>query len=367
MPGTGNRNAGLLILDRYISWEIIRPFCTGLGLLVLVFIGYSAAKQLSLAATGQLDMLTAFRLIGLNTLITLEILLPSALFFSVLAAIGRLYRDAEMRALYAAGISRGRILESVFKFSFLIAIVTGVISIEGRPWAYRESYRLEAEAAAEFDLKKMATGEFVTMEGSDYIFIAEDVDIEQGLHKGVFLQKTHSDGSHSEIIVAEAASLPVLNPGHSLTAEFYNGFNYLLDNRKHRDVSLEFKRLTVHLPNEEAQEQYRRKAETTGNLRRSSEPKDVAEYQWRITTPLATVLLALLAVPLGRAAPREPRFRSFFIALGIYVAVFSLTSVMRTWIEQGKLGVFPGLWGAYAVVAVLLLLLVYPPRPRRAR
>ena len=102
----------LLIIDRHISWEIIRPFCMGLGLLILVFIGFSAARQLSLAAEGQLDMLTAFKLIGLNTLITLEILLPSALFFSVLSAIGRLYRDSEMSALYAAGVSRARILEA---------------------------------------------------------------------------------------------------------------------------------------------------------------------------------------------------------------------------------------------------------------
>ena len=352
-----------MIIDRYISWEIIRPFVTGLGLLVLVFIGYSAAKFLTLAASGELDMLSAFKLVGLNTLITLEVLLPSALFFSVLAAIGRLYRDAEMNALYAAGISRGRILEAVFKLAVVVALITGLISIQGRPWAYRESYRLEAEAAAQFDLKRMATGEFVTMEGSDYTFIARDLDLEQGLHKGVFLQKDHRKGTRSEIIVAESASLPVLNPGQALTAEFFNGYNYLLDNRERRDITMEFKRLTIHLANEEAVERYRRKAETTASLANSDLPKDIAEYQWRITTPLATVLLALIAVPLGRNSPRESRFRSFFIALAVYIALFSFTSVMRTWIEQGRMGAFPGLWTSYAVTAVLLVLLVYPPRP----
>ena len=45
-----------LIIDRHISWEILRPFITGLGLLVLVFIGFSAASQLSLAAEGKLDI-----------------------------------------------------------------------------------------------------------------------------------------------------------------------------------------------------------------------------------------------------------------------------------------------------------------------
>ena len=93
----------------------------------------------------------------------------------------------------------------------------------------------------------------------------------------------------------------------------------------------------------------------------SEEPRDIAEYQWRITTPLATVLLALLAVPLARSAPRESRFRNFAIALVVYVALFSMTSVLRTWIEQGKLGALPGLWSAYVIEGLLLVLLVTQP------
>ncbi len=362
-PGQNPR----VIIDRYISFEILRPFVTGLGLLVLVFIGYSAALQLNLAAQGKLDMLTAFKLVGLNTLVTLEVLLPSALFFSVLASVGRLYRDAEMNALYAAGISRVRILEAVFKLAVVVAIVTGIISIIGRPWAYRESYRLEAEAAAQFDLKRMASGEFVVMEGSDYTFIANDLDLDRGLHLGVFLQKDHEEERRTEIIVAESAALPTLNPGQALTAEFHNGYNYLLDRRRKRDITLEFKRMVVTLANQEAQEKYRRKAETTGILAASEDPKDVAEYQWRITTPIATLLLALCAVPLARTAPRESRFRNFFIALAIYIGLLSLTAVMRNAIEQETVPRFPGMWSAHAATAVLLVLLVNGPRLRLRR
>jgi hypothetical protein len=71
------RNSTTLIIDRHISMEIVRPFCLGLGLLVLIFIGYSSSQQLALAAQGQLGLVTAFKLIGFNTLITLEILLRS--------------------------------------------------------------------------------------------------------------------------------------------------------------------------------------------------------------------------------------------------------------------------------------------------
>ncbi len=362
--------AMLVGLEFLVAGDIIRTVVvshtlvdiSSLGLLVLIFIGFSAAQQLSLAAEGQLDMLTAFKLIGLNTIITLEILLPSALFFSVLAAIGRLYRDSEMNAFYAAGVSRARILEAVFKLALAIALITGFISVLGRPWAFRTSYALESQAEAQFDLKKMATGEFVNIEGSDYTFIAEGVDLENGLHRGVFLQKDHNEQGRSEIIVAETASLPMLNPGQAMQAVFYNGHNYLLDKRKKQDITLKFGEMTVNLPNEEAQERYRRKAETTLNLALSEEPKDIAEYQWRITTPLATILLALIAVPLARSAPRESRFRNFSLALVVYVALFSMTSVLRTWIEQGKLGAMPGLWTAYVIEALLLVFLVTQPR-----
>jgi lipopolysaccharide export system permease protein len=356
-----------VIIDRYISWEIIRPFTAGLSLLLLIFIGYSASRYLGLAAEGQLDLTTAFQLIGLNAMVTLEILLPTALFFSVLSAIGRLYRDAEMHAIYASGVSRVRVLESVLKFSLLVALVTGFVSITGRPWAFKTSYALEARAAATFDLKKMAAGNVVALEGSDYVFFARGLDPEKGLHQDVFLYKKHKGttaGMGAEILVAESAAMPVLNPGDAMKAEFYNGFHYLLDYRG-RNVELEFKELVVRLPGREAQEKYRARAESTLNLSNSTQPKDIAEYQWRITTPLATVLLALIAVPLSRMAPRQPRFRNFFVALVVYVALFSITSIMRTWVEQDKLGAIPGLWTAYLIEGALLVLLVSQPIMRR--
>jgi lipopolysaccharide export system permease protein len=358
-----------LIIDRYISWEILRPFAAGLGLLVLVFVGYSAARYLGMAADGQLDVATAFKLIGLNTLVTLEILLPTALFFSVLSAVGRLYRDAEMYAVYASGISRIRVLESVLKFSLLIALFTGFLSIAGRPWAFRTSYELEAQAAASFDLKKMAAGNFMALLGSGYVFFAQDVDQQQGVHKRVFLYKQHNentDRSGSELLVAETASLPMLHPGEAMQAEFNNGFNYMLDNSKKQDLTLEFKELIVRLPMQEAQERYRARAETTLTLANSTNPKDIAEYQWRITTPLATVLLALIAVPLSRMSPRQSRSRNFFIALLVYIALFSVTSVMRTWVEQDKIGAIPGLWTAYVIeIALLIVLVTGLPRLKR--
>jgi lipopolysaccharide export system permease protein len=203
------------------------------------------------------------------------------------------------------------------------------------------------------------------MSGSDYIFIANDLDLARGRHHGVFLQKDYEDQGRAEIIIAEWAELPVLNPGHAMQAEFFNGYNYLLDLKNRQDVTTKFDNLIVRLDNQEAQEQYRRKAETTLNLSRSDQPKDIAEFQWRVTTPVATLLLALMAVPLARSAPRESRMRNVLIAVGIYIGLFTMTSVVRTGIEQSRLPEFPGMWGAYIVQLILLVVLVSQPWMKR--
>jgi hypothetical protein len=57
--------------------------------------------------------------------------------------------------------------------------------------------------------------------------------------------------------------------------------------------------------------------------------------------------------------------RNVLLAVGIYIALFSMTSVVRTAIEQGRLGELPGLWGAYALEAILLVVLVSQPWMKR--
>lgn len=337
-----------------------------MGLLIVVFAGYSSAVRLTQAAEGVIQVSTVAQLILLNTVIALEVLLPTALYLSVLAAVGRMHRDSEMVALNAAGVSELRVMAAVFKFAVVMALVVGFLSLFGRPWAYRESYRIEAEAVAEFDIRKMEAGQFIELEDSRYVLFSRDIDREQGRLREVFLQS--DEGGRSQVIHAREAYLPPVQLGTARTAEFHDGYAYRLDPDGQKDVTLRFKTLVIHLGADEGDTSYKRKAQATLSLARSDKPRDIAEYQWRLSTPVATVLLALLAVPLSRSAPRQSRFGSSFIAILVYALLFNLISMARNWVEQGRVGTIPGLWWAYAFPALLLVfLLVKPVLARRRR
>jgi len=74
-----------VILSRHITAEIVKPMLLGIALLVVVFTGYSFAVKLSQAANGVLPLPVVVRLIGLNSLIAMEILLPTALYLSIIS------------------------------------------------------------------------------------------------------------------------------------------------------------------------------------------------------------------------------------------------------------------------------------------
>lgn len=348
-----------MVLTRYITAEIVRPLFLGVGLLIIIFTGYSSAVKLAEAAQGMIDIQVIARLIGLNTIVALEVLLPTALYLSIIAALTRFYRDSEMAAMNAAGVGEKHIIRSIARLSLLIAVVVGVISTYGRPWAYRESYRLEAEAKAEFDIRKIAPGQFIELQDSKYVLHAANVDQKSGRLQEVFMQTEL--GEKIQVVFAEEAYLPPVRFGEQRKFELFKGYGYLLDRSDGKDTTLHYKELIIHIPEEELDKSYRRKAEATATLFKSDAPKDIAEFQWRVSTPLATMMLALLAVPLSRSAPRQGRHGGFFVAILVYVGLFNIISIARNWVEDGTVGRFPGLWWAYLLPALLFAALIAAP------
>ncbi|MGD2074876.1 MAG: LPS export ABC transporter permease LptF [Gammaproteobacteria bacterium] len=349
-----------MVLSRYIAAEIAKPLVLGVSLLVIVFTGYSSAVRLGQASEGFIELPAVARLIGLNTIVALEVLLPTALYLSIISSVSRFYRDSEMAAMRAAGVGETRILRSTMLLSLAIAVLVGFISIYGRPWAYREIYRIEAEARAEFDIRKIQPRQFIELQDSKYVLFARDVDKKTGGLEEVFLQTELGD--KVQVLYAQEAFLPPVRFGEARSFQLFDGHGYLLDRLGHQDITLRYKEMVVHIPTEQLDTSYRRKAEPTLNLYRSDAPKDVAEFQWRLSTPLATLTLALLAVPLSRSAPREGRHRSFFLAILVYVGLFNMTSVARTWVEDERIRAFPGIWWVYVFPLALFAVLMIAPR-----
>ncbi len=349
-----------MIIDRYIMREIVKPTAVVCAILVFIFGCYMATRFLADALVGQLPGSTVFILILLRIAIALEVLLPTTLYLSVVVALGRLYKDAEMTALSACGVSMGRILRPVFYTAAGIALIVASLSLFIRPWAYEKYYQLKAQAEANFDLTRMNDGIFYETEDGQRVIYAEKVDQQRDEARRVFIRTERDDTL--QVIYARHASQTVDRATGKEIMVFTDGHLYEFSRSGDTGRVIQFEQSAMPLePKEDLRMKYRVKSAPTAALAQSSDSEEIAEFQWRLSTPLATVLMAMLAVPLSRSSPRRGKYAKVTTAVVIFAIYYNLGALTKKWVEKGILDTVPGIWWLQLLLAALLLILFWQP------
>jgi lipopolysaccharide export system permease protein len=350
------------IIERYITRELLIPFIVVGVILATLFASFSSARFLAGAVTESLGVAAMLKLVLLKTLIALEVLMPIALYVAVVMGLGRLYRDQEISVLRSAGVSENRIIYAVLIVAIPVGIASGILSIFVRPWAYEESYLLNAQAEAELNMERFQAGRFYGSEGKDKgkgrVVYIQTKDSSGKQMKDVF-HYINKDGS-SEIVLAREAHQPEPVAGERPQIHLMDGFIYRLMHSGTDDTVVQFEKL-VYFTDSGNVLDYKRKAATTATLMKSDQPRDIAEFQWRLSRTFATILLALIAVPFSRTSPRQEKGeRTYYAAAMVFAIYYILSGLAQTWVEQGTIGKMPGVWWLYIVMLLGALSLLSP-------
>ncbi len=324
-------------------------------MLTVIFTTYSMTRFLDKAADGLLRTSEVLQLTALKSFIAQEVLLPVSLFVALVIALGRLYSDWEMTALRSFGFAERQVLFPIMSVTLGFALVVAAFSLVGRPWAYEHLYRLEVEAEATSELERIKPGRFYLYDEDARTVFIEELEAEEDEIRGLFVRSLV--GHDLEII-----SAPIGN-----VREYVSDNNHqldLLDAQIYRksgegaDFLGIFGELRIFVPVAAVQPVgYKPKSQNSFVLRESDAPVDQAEYQWRLSAPVSTILLALLAVQLGRSRPRQGRFARLTVAVVIYAVYFNVLGIGRTWVEQGTALT---LWWVPASFAVGIVLAYVP-------
>ncbi|MDG3439140.1 LPS export ABC transporter permease LptF [Nitrospirillum amazonense] len=352
-----------MIIERYLIREVAKPLAAVLGILAALFVGYSTAGLLADAVNGLLPTGAIAELVGLKLLISLEVLIPISLYVSVVMAFGKLYGDSEITAMFALHVSPGIVLRALFMLSGGLAVLVLALSLFVRPWAYEKSHDITYRAQLSMNVDAMESGTFyLNKHGGRVIFFPRREGI-RGPAKEVFIQIQHP--TTTDIIMAQSA--------HALPPKRDGGSNVQLDGAhvyflgrddSTQDRMMDVGSVTLDPANHNiAPQEYSATGVSSARLARSSDPADIAEFQWRLSTCLSTLLLGLLGMPLSRVNPRQGgRYAKFGTAILVYSGYYLLCTSARTWVQHGSVGAIPGIWWAPALLAVLLVVALYWPQ-----
>jgi len=339
------------VLSRYLVREAGLAGLAVTLVLMAVLVTNRLAKLLGEAASGELPAGEIFTLLGLATLGSLHVVLPASLFLGAVLAFGRLYRDSEMAAFAACGAGPRELYRAMLLLAVPAVLVTAVLSLSTGPWAQRQVTEIRAQAKQSVEFEALRPGRFLTSRRAEGMLYVEGLGADrrlrnifaQGYNNGRLVLVT-AQSARQERDPATGERFLVLEDGYRMEGEPGSAAWRMVQFKEHG--------IRVATP-PAATNLVRRKGWPLAALLASGTVQDWAEIQWRISTPLMTLLLTFLVVPLTKAEPREGRYGRLLAAVVVFALYTNFLTLAADWVGDGLLPVWLGVWWVHALVAVL--------------
>ena len=99
---------------------------------------------------------------------------------------------------------------------------------------------------------------------------------------------------------------------------------------------------------------------STKELWQSDDPEHKAELDWRITLPVSTLIIVMMALPLSQTTPRGGRYSKLALGILLYLIYSNLLGIGKAWISKGVVPYWIGTsWVHVLGVITLYILLRY--------
>jgi lipopolysaccharide export system permease protein len=343
-------------VQRYVLREVVQTWLAVTGVLVAILVSNQLSRVLGLAAENQYGRGVVFDLVVLGAIMNLSIIVPVGLLLAIVLTLGRMYHDSEMAALQACGFGPVRLLVPLFCFAVLIAIGLGWLSFVQVPRADGQVQLLRQSAIKEAQFGQLDAGRFRGFSGGDAVFYAERVDHEGVLHN-VFVQR--ESAGRIEVALADTATYSKPTTGGMHLVTLFNGERYegVPGTDDFRVIEFREHGIPIATP-EDVHDLQDPDTKPTSLLLGSNNPSDIAQLQFRTSTPLMALVLTLVAVPLSKLRPRQGRYARVGFAIVVYFVYSNLLNASKVWLEKGDLSPAIGVWWVHATALALGLYLV---------
>lgn len=318
-------------------------------------VSYSALALLSDAASNLIPSNLLLVLIVSKTIAAFELFLPLALYITLLMGLGKLYSEQEISALHASGMSVFGLIRTLMPLITSIVLLTAVVAIFVRPWAYDLRYSAKHQAQETYDFDHLEEGFFYENKESGQVYFVSSIDKDTDIKNDIFVYQPKGDAV--QIVYAKKGFHREQENGQAPVMMFLEGTAHRL-HEDSADTLVSFEQFTVISEDKEIEPRsFKRKAASTYFLSRSTDRYEVTEFQWRVTSAFKALFLAIIAVLLAKTSPRQGRYGKLIIGVMFFFVVHAGSLVMKTWMEQGTLSVFPGLWGVVISLMIMTALL----------
>ena len=346
----------LSIIDRYIGQEIVISWLSVLFVLVMVVISADAVHLLAWLVNGRIPVDMFFSLLLSNFYEFTVMLVPLSLLLGILLAFGRLYKDSEMTAVMSAGLGPVQWYRPLLLVALPTTILMLYLTLFVIPSVVEHRDGMMTEIKNRTELSALFAGRFNQSREGNAIFFLESQSEDGKVMDHVFYQQLRDDVAHVDI-AQRAKNHHDKNGRDYMVME--SGTHYEGEPGSGQYTITEYQQYGVYIPgSKDVGATLSVKALPSKQLWQSNLPRHQAELQWRLTVPVATLIIAMLALPLSQTTPRSGRYANLGWAILLYLVYSNLLSLGKNWIIKERIPVWIGTWWVHILAVVLLLVLL---------
>lgn len=341
------------IIDRYLAREL---WLTWLGVtlvLMLILLSSTLARLLGKAADGSIPSDVVFPLLLITGARYLILLVPLSLYLGILLSFSRLYKDNEMAALGACGVGFKRLYRPLLMVAVPVTLMMLTLTLFVMPIIAQQGQVIKAGIESRSELSGMVAGRFNEARDGNAILFLERQSNDGRFMENVFMHR--DDEQQSRVETADRARRYQDAQGRQFIL-FENGRFYQGTPGQKDFTITHYQKHGIYIAEAElVKNTERNDALSTSALWQSDEPYHRAELQWRLSIPLACLLLAILALPLSYTTPRKGRYSKLALAMLIYLVYSNLLGVGQTWVERSVVPNWLGVWWVHGLAVLLIL------------
>ncbi len=348
-----------MILRKYLFKEILQTFLATVLVLTLIAVSNKFVSLIAKAAIGEFPPGVLLHMIWFIIPEILAIILPISYFLAILLSFGKLFVDLEIPVMLACGLSWRFLTSTAVILAIPITIVSFILTLYLSPQCYQYKDMLMKSEDPVMLAQAVVPGRFHTIKHDKWVLYAGSLNADETELQDIFIAE-----QPSSIAAGETGSVLTAKSGKiMLDQKTGNTYVYLSDGKRYQgrpgeqDYSViifdEYQRLIEQVKPKSGV--YHHKGMPTKMLFENLMPSNMAELQWRISVPLATLLLAFFAVPISRLNPRKGRFSKIFIGVVSAIVYFNLLTLCKRWIESEILPGYIGMWWVHITFFIIAL------------
>lgn len=356
------------IIDRYVLQEIVGAWVAVSLILLLVILSAFLGDALGDVAKGLIPSQLLMWQVGLKSIEALAQVLPMSLFFAVMLAMGRLYRDNEMVVLNASGMGLGSLARPMILVAVPALALLMAFSLVLAPWAARTGIEQREEVTRSLSFSGLTPGRFESLPGQEAIYYVggQDEDNEV-LDQIIVVRDMGDEGERREVLAAAKGSQFRDQQTGARYLALDDGYRTRGQAGKGDLEIMSFDRHEIRLPTPvDAPVHLKLEAVATRDLFAGG-AENWAELHWRLAPPITAMVLMVLAIPLSRVTPREGRAGKLTAGILVYIIYANLLGVGRVWVEQEKVPAAMGLWWVHLGILMLAVFAIRRSQSHRRR